>query len=475
MVLTKWNRKYYEIKETFMKNIITVICCVAFFTSNAQTFEKDSIMLRSIHTETLTKGKAYDWLHHICYQIGHRLSGSHGEKKMIEFLKTELEELNTDVKLQPVMVPHWVRGLPEYAYIQTAKNKITPVPILALGGSVATPASGIKGQVVEFKSLEDLEKADINSVIGKIVFLNGALPNEYIDAFDSYSACGSQRYSGARIAVNKGAIAVIVRSLSHKIDDHPHTGVMSYEDLPKSRHIPAAAISTKGADLLSTLLVLNPKLEFYFKQNCKTFDDVQSYNVIGEIKGSLYPDEIITFGAHLDSWDVGHGAHDDGAGVAQSLEVIRIFKSLNYKPKRTIRIVLFANEENGARGGQKYAEESKKNRENQIFALETDAGGFSPRGFNLRGEAQKIEKIKMWEKLFTPYYIHLFRKGYPGLDISPLQTENNVLAGLVPDSQRYFDHHHSETDVFDAVNKRELSLGAAAITSLIYLVDMYGL
>ncbi|MFK8269961.1 M20/M25/M40 family metallo-hydrolase [Capnocytophaga stomatis] len=461
-----------------MKNkfiiILTCIFSSVFSRMNAQN-EKDSLFLRNIYNQALTKGKAYDWLHHICYNVGARLSGSYGEKKMIRFLETELNNLNTKVTLQPVMVPHWARGISEYAYIETTKGKITTVPILALGGSVATPASGIKAEVVEFKSLEELEKADINKVVGKIAFINGALPNNFIDVSDAYGVRGAQRYSGARIAVNKGAVAVIVRSLTHKLDDSPHTGAMSYEDLPKSRRIPAAAISTNGADLLSSLLSLNPDLNFFFKQNCKIFNDVQSNNIIAEIKGSEFPNEIISFGAHLDSWDVGQGAHDDGAGVAQCLEVIRIFKALNYKPKRTIRIVFFANEENGAKGAIKYAEESKNKKENQIFALESDAGGFTPLGFSLQGNEKKIQKIQSWKNLFKPYQVYYFEKGFPGLDINFLQTEDNVLAGLYVNSQRYFDYHHSENDVFEAVNKRELELGAAAMASLIYLVDKHGL
>lgn len=460
-----------------MKNKIIIIICIflnTFNKINAQN-EKDSIFLRNIYNQALTEGKAYDWLHQICYNVGSRLSGSYGEKKMIRFLEAEINNLNIKANLQPVMVPHWVRGISEYAYIETSKGKITTVPILALGGSVATPASGIKAQVVEFKSLEELEKADINKVVGKIVFINGSLPNEMIDVSESYGVRGAQRYSGARIAVNKGAVAVIIRSLTHKLDNSPHTGVMSYEDLPKSRHIPAAAISTNGANLLSSLLSLNPELQFFFRQNCKIFNDVQSNNVIAEIRGSDFPDEIISLGAHLDSWDVGQGAHDDGAGVAQCLEVIRIFKALNYKPKRTIRIVFFANEENGAQGAIKYAEESKKKKENQIFALESDAGGFTPLGFSLQGNEKKIQKISSWKSLFEPYQIYYFKKGFPGLDIIFLQNENNVLAGLYTNSQRYFDYHHSENDIFEAVNKRELELGAAAMASLIYLVDKYGL
>ncbi|MDO5607344.1 MAG: M20/M25/M40 family metallo-hydrolase [Capnocytophaga sp.] len=437
--------------------------------------QNDSLMIRNIYTQALTQGKAYDWLHHISYEIGGRLSGSYSNKRMVDYTKSELESLGVTVGLQPVMVPHWVRGLAEYAYIETSKDKITTVPILALGGSVATPATGIKAGVVEFKSLEELEKADINDVVGKIVFINGKMPDALVNTFEAYGKCGSIRYSGARIAVDKGAVAVIIRSLTHKLDDYPHTGVMSYGDLPRSRHIPAAALSTKAADLLSTMLSLNPKTQFYFKQNCRTLDDVQSHNVIAEIKGSVYPEQIIVVGAHHDSWDVGHGAHDDGAGVVQSMEVLNIFNQLGYKPQRTIRVVLFANEENGARGGKKYAEESKNKNENHIFALESDAGGFSPRGFHMTGTQSKINKVKSWESLLSPYFLHIFDKGFAGVDINPLKDDSVLLAGLVPDSQRYFDYHHSEADVFEAVNKRELELGAAAMASLVYLVDQYGL
>lgn len=450
--------------------MFTLVFTVGF----SQQSKKDSIMLRNIYTQALTNGKAYDWLRSICYEVGARLSGSYAEQKMIRYTKSQLDSLGLDVTLQPVMVPHWVRGLSEYAYIETSKGKTTQVPILALGGSVATPATGIKASVAEFKSIEELERADINDVVGKIVFLNGQMPDDKINSFDAYSACGSQRYSGAHVAVDKGAVAVIVRSLTHALDDYPHTGGMSYGDLPKSRQIPAAAISTNGANLLSSLLSMNPNTEFYFKQNCRTFDDKPSNNIIAEIKGSTYPDEVIVVGAHLDSWDVGQGAHDDGAGVAQSMEVARIFKDLNYQPKRTIRIVLFANEENGVRGGKKYAEESKKNNVNHIFALESDAGGFTPRGFSLQGETEKLEKIKSWKPLFEPYYIHIFEKGHPGVDISPLKNDTIVLAGLEPDSQRYFNYHHSEADVFEAVDKRELAMGAATMASLVYLVDQYG-
>jgi hypothetical protein len=250
---------------------------------------------------------------------------------------------------------------------------------------------------------------------------------------------------------------------------------MSYGDLSLRERIPAAAISTNGAELLSSMLALNPRLKFYLKQNCKNLPDVQSYNVIGEITGSTYPEEIMVVGGHLDSWDLGDGSHDDGAGIVQSMEVLRIMKKINYRPKRTLRVVLYMNEENGQRGAAKYTELAQKNNENHVFALESDAGGFTPRGFSIDTTEEKLKTIQSWAPYFEPYLIHLFVKGGSGADIAPLKTADNVLAGLRPDSQRYFDFHHAANDTFDAINKRELELGAATMASMVFLMDHFKL
>ena len=224
----------------------------------------------------------------------------------------------------------------------------------------------------------------------------------------------------------------------------------------------------------SRTLKLNPSTRFFFNQNCKVYGDIQSFNVIGEIKGSDFPNEIMVVGGHLDSWDLGDGSHDDGAGCVQSMEVLRLFKATNYKPKRTIRVVLFMNEENGLRGGRKYAEMAKKKKEQHVFALESDAGGFTPRGFSFDCSDENFAQIESWKPLFEPYLIHLFVRGGSGADIGPLKDSNLVLSGLRPDSQRYFDHHHAENDTFEHVNKRELELGAASMASLVYLMYKYG-
>ena len=387
-----------------------------------------------------------------------------------------MEKLNLDrVWLQPVLVPKWVRGPKEFALIETEPGVTFNVPITALGGSVATPSVGLKAEVVEVQNFEELAVLGRENIDGKIVFFNRPMQADLISTFSAYGGCVNQRYDGARQASQYGAIGVIVRSMSLRMDDYPHTGAMSYGDQPVSQRIPAAAISTNAAEKLSNLLKIAPKLKFLFRQQCKQYEDVLSYNVIGEITGSTFPDEIILVGGHLDSWDIGDGAHDDGAGCVQSMEVLRFFKELDYKSKRTIRVVLFMNEENGLRGGRKYAEMAALKGETHIFALESDAGGFTPRGFNFDLPDYEFEQVQSWEPLFKPYLIHYFEKGRSGADIGPLKTKTNVLAGLRPDSQRYFDHHHAATDTFDAVNKRELELGAAALTSLIYLYDTYGL
>ena len=458
-----------------MKKYILITLLLIMFYAEAQQ-QKDSLMLQSIYRTALLDGKAYDWLDYLTNQIGGRLSGSLNAERAVEWSKEELEKLNLDkVWLQPVLVPKWVRGPKEFALIETEPGVTFNVPITALGGSVATPSVGLKAEVVEVQNFEELAALGREKIDGKIVFFNRPMQADLISTFSAYGGCVNQRYDGAREASQYGAIGVIVRSMSLRMDDYPHTGAMSYGDQPIGTRIPAAAISTNAAEKLSNLLKIAPKLKFLFRQQCKQYDDVLSYNVIGEITGSEYPDEIILVGGHLDSWDVGDGAHDDGAGCVQSMEVLRLFQQLDYKPKRTLRVVLFMNEENGLRGGRKYAEMAALKGETHIFALESDAGGFTPRGFNFDLPDHEFAQIRSWEPLFKPYLIHYFEKGGSGADIGPLKTKTNVLAGLRPDSQRYFDHHHAATDTFDAVNKRELELGAATLTSLIYLYDTYGL
>ncbi|MBQ0735657.1 M20/M25/M40 family metallo-hydrolase [Aquimarina celericrescens] len=458
------------------KKIIPILFVILSMNCFAQNdAKKDATILKKLYDTSLLNGKSYAWLDYLSNQIGGRLSGSVNAQKAVEWGEKELKELGIDkVWLQSVMVPKWTRGVTEFAYIETEPGRTTNVPICALGGSVPTPIGGIKAPIIEVKGIEDLRKLGSDQITGKIVFFNRPMQADLIETFKAYGGCVDQRYSGAAEAANFGAVGVIVRSMNLRLDDFPHTGSMSYGDLPDMDKIPAAAISTNGADLLSSMLTLNPKVKFHMNMNCRTWKDVESFNVIGEITGSEFPNEYMVVGGHLDSWDLGDGSHDDGAGIVQSMEVLRLFKEIGYKPKRSIRVVLFMNEENGLRGGKKYAEVAKNKGENHVFALESDAGGFTPRGFSFDCDDVNFEQVESWKSLFEPYLIHYFAKGGSGADIGPLKKDGIVLAGLRPDSQRYFDYHHAKNDTFDAVNKRELELGAATMASLVYLFDSYG-
>jgi len=455
-----------------MKNILytfLLFSTVSFAQSN------DEIKFKEIYKSALTNSKCYVWLDDLSNKVGARLSGSIGAQKGVEYTKAQLETLGLDrVYLQEVMVPKWVRGEKEVAYILDNNSKIA-IPVCALGGSVATSKNGISAAVIEVHSIKELTDLGEEKIKGKIVFFNRPMQPDNIETFTSYSGCVDQRFGGAKEASKYGAVATIVRSMNMRLDDFPHTGAQSYGDLPKDKYIPAAAISTNAAELLSKSLKANANMKFYLKQSCQQMEDVLSYNVIGEITGSEHPERIMVVGGHLDSWDLADGSQDDGAGVVQSMEVLNIFKNIGYKPKNTIRAVLFMNEENGGRGGKKYEELSKANNENPIFALESDSGGFSPRGFSFETDEENLAKIQTWKGLFEPYLIHSFTKGHSGSDIEPLTSTKIIKAGLHPDSQRYFDYHHAANDKFDGVNKRELELGAATMAALIYLIDQNGL
>ncbi|MCY4562782.1 MAG: M20/M25/M40 family metallo-hydrolase [Flavobacteriaceae bacterium] len=447
-----------------------------FISKSIHCQQETENQIKKIYELALTKGNSYHWLDHLTNRIGGRLSGSLNAELATQWAEEELRELEIDqVWLQEVMVPKWVRGNYEYASFETQPGSSINVDVCALGGSIATPIFGLESHVIEVKSFEELKQLGKEKVQGKFVFYNKPMPADLINPLDAYRQTSIFRTQGAFQAAQFGAVGVIVRSLTLTKDDFPHTGNMSYGDLANKDRIPACSISTNGADLLSSMLKLNPDLQFFLRQNCKNYPEVLSHNVIAEIKGSEFPDQIIVFGGHLDSWDLGDGAHDDGAGVAQSMDVIKIFNLMNYKPKRTLRLVLWMNEENGLNGARKYAEIAQQKGENHIFAIESDAGGFSPRGFTFEATDEQFVKLKSWQSLFRPYYADRFIRDGSSPDVVPLRNGRTVLAGLRPDLQRYFDYHHAGNDTFDKVNKRELELGTAALTSIIYLVDQYGI
>ena len=459
----------------FMKIKLTSLLVIVLFLIAANANAQDSLMIRKIYDEALVNGKCYSNLHDLCKNIGQRLSGSPNAQKAVEWSKKLMESYHFDkVYFQEVMVPHWVRGEKEQAKIIDGSKEIS-VPICALGMAIATPATGITANIVEVHSLKQLDTLGEAGIKGKIVFFNRPFDPRFIETGQAYGVAGDQRRAGPSAAAKYGAVGAIVRSLTEIIDDYPHTGSLAYNEFK----IPAAAISTKGADLLSGLLKKNKRIKFSFKQSCKQLPDVLSYNVVGEMTGTEYSNKYITVGGHLDSWDLAEGASDDGTGVMGSLEALRVLKSMNYHPKNSLRVVFFMNEENGDKGGLKYAELAAKNKEEHIAAIETDEGGFTPRGFGFTGlSASELRKVnKNWQPLLEPYEADRLTPGGGGTDIEPLKitVPGVVLIGFRPDSQRYFDLHHTAKDVFENVNKRELELGSAAMASLIYLIDQHGL
>jgi carboxypeptidase Q len=462
-----------------MKFFASILFLLFFATSSfAQT---DSITLAHFFETALVKDKAYSDLHDICKQCGARLSGSEGAAKAVVLVQKILKSMDLDsVWLQDVMVPHWVRGGKEYASIfynaasKDVKPNVAILKVCALGGSIATPSAGLTAKVIEVKGIGQLAKMNPADIKGKIVFYNEPFDQSMRETFNAYSKSVAQRWGGAMEGARYGAVGVVVRSMAQHIDDWPHAGSMGYND--SIVKIPAVAISTKAAELLSASLSKDKNIRFSFKTSCETLPDAPSYNVIGEIKGTEYPNEVIVIGGHLDSWDLAEGAQDDGAGVVQSIEVLRLFKTLGIKPKHTIRFVAFMNEENGGKGGAKYADWAKTTGEKHIAAIESDAGGFTPRGFSMEGSDTLREYVKhAWKPLMDKFEIGSLDDIGSGADVSHLKGNCTLLGELHPDSQRYFDFHHSARDTWENVNDRELELGAAAMASFVYLIDKHGL
>ncbi|HLG03285.1 MAG TPA: M20/M25/M40 family metallo-hydrolase [Bacteroidia bacterium] len=436
----------------------------------------DSTVIAGIFREALVNGKAYMNLAGLCQKAPKRLSGSPGAQVAVEFMQRVMLESGFDrVWLQPCLVPHWERGEPEQGYIirNNEAGQGYRVNLCALGGSVATPADGITAEIVEVESYAELDKLGKKGITGKIVFYNHKFDESQISTFSAYGKAVQYRWQGPAAAEKYGAVGVLVRSVTSSIDTFPHTGVMRSDSL--AAKIPAAAISTYDAEELHRMIQKDKSVRFRLVMNCRWFPDVLSYNVCGEIRGSVYPEQVILVGGHLDAWDLGEGAHDDGAGCVHAIEAVRLFKALGIRPRYTIRAVCFMNEENGGRGGQAYADSATVKNEKHIAAIESDAGGFSPRGFSTEMEPGQKKKIRSWQPLLLPYGIYDFSGTGGGADIGPLRKSGTALMGLEPEGARYFDYHHTEDDLFRHVNRRELHMGAAGMAAMVYLIDKYGL
>jgi len=462
------------LRQKFYQEKMILIAIFLSSTLLAQTNHKPySEIAQQITRAALAEGQAYRLLAELT-ALGPRLSGSPQAAAAVEWSRQTMLQLGFDnVRLQEVMVPHWVRGpIEEAAIINSATMGTVPLSVCALGGSIATPERGLVAEVVEVKSFEEL-RALGKKAEGKIIFFNRPMDASKLNTFEAYGGAVNQRSSGAVEAAKAGGVAALVRSMTTRLDDVPHTGGMGYQDgVPK---VPAAAISTVDANLLSQIIAQEKSVRVRLQLTCQTLPEAPSANVLGEITGSEKPNEIIVVGGHLDSWDKGTGAHDDGAGCVQSLEVLRLLKALNLKPKRTIRAVMFINEENGLRGGIEYARRAELVEAKHLVAIEADRGGFAPRGFSVEADSARFTQIAHWAYLFKEMGAdHIFRGG-SGADISVLVRQGVPGIGLVPESHRYFDFHHSDNDVLDGVNERELNLGAAAMAILCYVLAQEGL
>lgn len=434
--------------------------------------QSDSAMIKSIYDEVLTNGECYENLRYLCKNIGNRIAGSESADKAIDWGEKVMKDYGFDsVYVMPVEVPNWIRGNKEVAYYSIDGLKVE-IPAVALGGSVGTEKP-IVAQVIEVKSFDELRALGEEKVKGKIVFFNKAMDPMLINTGAAYGGAYEIRGQGPIEAAKLGAVGCLIRSLTLADDKYAHTGATKYDDAVTK--IPAAALSSVDARELSKQLKSHGEIFFTLHLTCQVFPRKMQGNVIGEIRGTEFPDEYIVVGGHLDSWDIGEGAHDDGTGIVQSIEVARALKAIGYKPKRTIRIVLFINEEFGNDGGITYASVVKYKNEEHIAAIESDGGGFTPQGFNMQGSDKQFEWLKSCRTLLEPYQLFSFRQGWSGVDIGPLKNDRIALFGLSVDSQRYFDYHHSGNDIFENVNNRELSLGAAAMASLVYLIDQTGI
>ncbi|MFZ1705168.1 MAG: M28 family peptidase [Saprospiraceae bacterium] len=437
---------------------------------------EDNEMMRKLHEHILSEGKCYEWLTELCSSYPGRLAGSTADLGASKYTLSILSSLVLDsAYLQECQTMYWNRGDVEQAYQIMPDGDMKVLQAISLGMAGSTSEGGLTNQVIEVKSLEALDKLPDEEVEGKIVFFNRPMDPSFTNTFRAYGRAVDQRVYGPSRAQKKGAVAALVRSMTLRLDDNPHTGVTVFdEDQPK---IPAFGLSTKDANALSA--AMNEAATFvYLNTNCKIEGLKPTYNVVGEIRGTEFPDEIILVGGHLDSWDVGQGAHDDGSGCVQAMQVLDALIKLDYTPKRTIRCVLFANEENGLAGGLEYARLSNENGEFHLAAIESDAGGFTPTGFSFEADTsvfkQYYKKVNDWLPVFEGFGLQ-FEMGGSGADIGPLRSQKGLLIGLRPDSQKYFDFHHTKVDNIDAVHERELKLGAAAMAGLVYFIDKYGL
>jgi hypothetical protein len=457
------------------KALVAALTLTVAFPSFAQQTDPNAERLID---HILARSRGYETLAHLTDNIGPRLSGSKNAELAVRWTTQRFREWGIDVRNERVVVPHWVRGEERGRLVSHNDQKLY---LTALGGSIATPASGITAEVIEVTSYEQLDQLGRDGAIkGKIVFYNSPMDMQLVEsgrAFDAYSKAVIFRGIGASRAAQYGARASVVRSVASASLRTPHTGSMVYlEGQPK---IPAAALSTEDAELVHRLLAKGERVRMHLVLTPRTLPDVASANVIAEIRGSERPNEIVLIGGHLDSWDLGTGAIDNGSGVSMVMETMRVLKELGIQPKRTIRAVLFMNEENGLRGGRTYFANAAAREElhRHIAAIESDAGAAAPVGFISTLEGARLDRVhsRMRPLLSRIAPMYFESSKHTGADTSPLTNAGITGFGLVPDPRHYFDFHHAPSDTLDKVDPKALAQNTAALAALAYVVADEGL
>jgi hypothetical protein len=444
-----------------MRSTIAALTFLLALSASAQELLIDHILKNS---------RAYDHLSYLSDKVGPRLSGSQNAEKAVRWTTEQFRSWGIDVRNERVMVPHWVRGVERGRLVSHDQ----PLVLTTLGGSVATPAGGITADVVEVTSYEELEKLGRAKIAGKIVYYHAAFDMGLVEsgrAFEAYGKAVQFRGLGASRAAEYGAVAAVIRSVATASLRSPHTGSMRYEEgKPK---IPAAALATEDGDLVHRLLARGERVRMHLTLTPRTLPDVPSANVIAEIRGSEHPEEIVLIGGHLDSWDLGTGAIDNGSGCAMVMETMRVIKELGLRPKRTIRAVLFMNEENGLRGGRAYFAGAARREElhRHIAAIESDAGAATPTGFITTYEGKSLEALQFRTNVLQRIAPMKFTSSkHTGADTTPLVDAGIPGFGLVPEPRHYFDYHHSAADTLDKVDPQALAQNTAAIAGLAWIL-----
>jgi carboxypeptidase Q len=456
-----------------MKKTIAALTLTLAVPALAQSTDQNTTRLID---HILASSQGYETLAYLTDNIGPRLSGSKGAALAVSYTEKRFKEWGIDVRREAVMVPHWVRGEERGRLVSHNDQKIV---LTALGGSVATPAAGITAEVIEITSFEQLAALGREKIAGKIVFYNGEMDMSLVEsgrAFEAYSKAVVFRGIGASRAAELGAVASVIRSVASASLRTPHTGSLRYDE--KQPKIPAAAMTTEDAGLVHRLLAKGEKVRMHLVLTPRALPDVASSNVIAEIRGSERPDEIVLIGGHLDSWDLATGAIDDGSGVVMVMETLRAMKELGIRPKRTIRGVLFMNEENGLRGGRKYFENAAKREEVQkhVAVIESDAGAAAPVGFISTLEGKNLERLQARMKVLDRIVPLRFDSSkHTGADTSPMTDAGVVGFGFVPDPRHYFDFHHTPADTLDKIDPKALAQDTAALAGLAYVIAEDGL